>query len=68
VWVVDRGHRSDLVINVAALVVVQRAPQETSTEIFVGAFVVTLVLNGLLVYGALLPLRTRVVVHDVEAF
>jgi hypothetical protein len=56
------------VINVAALVVVQRAPQETSTEIFVGAFVVTLVLNGLLVYGALLPLRTRVVVHDVEAF
>jgi signal transduction histidine kinase len=49
---------ADLVINITALVVVQRAPQETSTEILVGAFLVTLALNGLLVYWALLPLRT----------
>lgn len=49
---------ADLLINVLALVVVQRAPQETSTEILVGALVVTLALNGLLVYWALLPLRT----------
>jgi len=48
---------ADLVINVTALVVVQRAPQETSTEILVGAFLVTLALNGVLVYWALLPLR-----------
>jgi signal transduction histidine kinase len=49
---------ADLLINMVALVVVQRAPQETSTEILVVSFLVTLVLNGLLVYWALLPLRT----------
>jgi len=48
---------ADLVINITALVVVQGAPQETSTEILVGAFLVTLALNGVLVYWALLPLR-----------
>jgi signal transduction histidine kinase len=48
---------TDLVINITALVVVQRAPHDTSTEILVGAFIVTLALNGLLVYWALLPLR-----------
>ena len=49
---------ADLLINLVALVVVQRAPQGTSTEILAGALVVTLALNGLLVYWALLPLRT----------
>ncbi|MEP6765754.1 MAG: HAMP domain-containing protein, partial [Gemmatimonadaceae bacterium] len=48
---------ADLFINITALVAVQRAPYEQSTEILAGAFVFTLVLNGLLVYWALLPLQ-----------
>ena len=48
---------ADLFINITALVAVQRAPYEQSTEILVGAFVFTLLLNGLMVYWALLPLQ-----------
>ena len=48
---------ADLVINVAAFYVVRGAPQQYANEIMLASLLVTMVLNALLVYWALLPLR-----------
>jgi len=49
---------ADVTINIIALWIVGQAPPGANVEIIVGSLVVTLLLNGLLVYWALLPLRT----------
>jgi len=48
---------ADLVINVAAFYVVSSAPQQYANEIMLASLFVTMTLNALLVYWALLPLR-----------
>jgi signal transduction histidine kinase len=48
---------ADVLINVAAFLVVRGAPPGLGTEIMIGSLVVTVLLNAALVYWALLPLR-----------
>ncbi|WP_284348729.1 sensor histidine kinase [Roseisolibacter agri] len=48
---------ADLVINVSAFFVMREARQAWANEIMLASLMVTLVLNALLVYWALLPLR-----------
>ncbi len=47
----------DSAINVASYVVFRAAPPDLAAEILVASLVVTLLLNGFLVYWALVPLR-----------
>lgn len=47
----------DLALNGIALVIVSDAPAEFAAEITIAALLVTLVINAVLVYWALLPLR-----------
>jgi methyl-accepting chemotaxis protein len=47
----------DLALNGLALVIVSDAPAEYAAEITIAALLVTLVINAVLVYWALLPLR-----------
>ena len=49
---------ADGIINVLSYVAMQNARQQYAQEIMIGALVVVLVLNALLVYWALLPLQT----------
>ena len=49
---------ADTVINVLSYFAMQNARQQYAQEIMIGALVVVLVLNALLVYWALLPLQT----------
>jgi len=47
----------DTAINVASYVVFRAAPPDLAAEILIASLVVTLLLNGFLVYWALVPLR-----------
>src|SRR6187551_2264870 len=47
----------DSAINVASYFVFRAAPPQLAAEILIASLVVTLLLNGLLVYWALVPLR-----------
>ena len=47
----------DSAINVASYVVFRAAPPDLAAEILIASLIVTLLLNGFLVYWALVPLR-----------
>ena len=48
---------ADLVVNLFTFVAIRDVPAHLSEEVFVGALVLTMLLNGALVWWALLPLR-----------
>ena len=64
---------ADLLINILAFLAMRNAPVQYADEIMVASLLITLILNGVLVYWSLLPLRAlemtaaRVAAGDLSA-